>query len=166
MVSSAQKLASGINLGVLSKAQELKNRIWFAIAALIVYRLGSYIPLPGINPSVLEEIISRNAGGILGMFNMLSGGSLGRMTIFALAIMPYITASIIVQLMTVVSKTLETLKKEGDSGRRKINQYVRYATVCLALFQGFGVAIGLEGMTGHAGSVVLEPGFFFRVTSI
>lgn len=166
MASSAKKLASGINLGGLTKAQELKKRIWFAIGALIVYRIGAYIPLPGVNPSVLEEIISRNAGGILGMFNMLSGGSLGRMTIFALAIMPYITASIIIQLMTVVSKTLETLKKEGEAGRRKINQYVRYGTVILAAFQGFGVAVGLEGMSGQAGSVVMDPGFFFRITTV
>jgi preprotein translocase subunit SecY len=155
-----------INLSTLTKATELKKRLWFTLAALVVFRIGAYIPLPGIDPHVLETIISRSAGGILGMFNMLSGGSLGRMTIFALAIMPYITASIIIQLMTVVSKSLETLKKDGESGRRKINQYTRYATVLLASFQAFGVAVGLEGMNEFGSNVVVEAGLFFKLTTV
>jgi preprotein translocase subunit SecY len=149
-----------------TKAGDLKKRLRFLLLALIVFRFGAYIPIPGIDATVLADIASRNAGGILGMFNMLSGGSLGRMTIFALAIMPYITASIIIQLMTVVSKNLEAMKKEGDAGRRKMNQYTRYLTVLLAAFQGYGVAIGLESMTTGGGPVVPDPGAFFRLTAI
>jgi preprotein translocase subunit SecY len=155
-----------INLSSLTRASELKKRLWFTLVALVVFRIGAYIPLPGIDPHILETIISRSAGGILGMFNMLSGGSLGRMTIFALAIMPYITASIIIQLMTVVSKNLEALKKEGESGRRKINQYTRYATVILASLQAFGVAVGLEGMNKFGSEVVIHAGLFFRITTM
>jgi len=155
-----------INLSAFTKATELQNRLWFTLLALIVFRVGAYIPLPGIDPHVLEAIVSRSAGGILGMFNMLSGGSLGRMTIFALAIMPYITASIIIQLMTVVSKDLENLKKEGESGRRKINQYTRYATVFLAAIQAFGVSVGLEGMNRLGSDVVIQAGLFFRLTTV
>lgn len=166
MVSAAEKLASNINFGVLAKADELKKRIFFTLAALIVYRIGTYIPLPGIDPTILREIVSQNAGGILGMVNMFSGGALGRMTIFALAIMPYITASIIIQLMTVVSTNLANLKKEGESGRRKINQYTRYLTVFLASVQGWGIAVGLEGMIGSSGSAVQDPGLFFRFTTM
>src|SRR5579872_7135256 len=122
MASAAEQLAASINFGAFSKATELKNRIWFTLGALVVYRLGTYIPIPGIDPAILHDIFSRNAGGI-GMFDMFSGGALGRMTIFALNIMPYISASIIVQLLTAVSPTLEALKKEGEAGRKKINQY-------------------------------------------
>ncbi len=166
MSSTAEKLAANVNLGVFSQAKELKKRIWFTLGALVVYRIGAYIPLPNIDPHALSELMKHNAGGVLGMFNMLSGGALGRMTIFALNIMPYITASIIIQLMTVVSKNLEALKKEGETGRRKITQYTRYATVLLAAFQGMGIAVGLESMQGSSGSVVLDPGMFFRVTTI
>ncbi|MBN8532081.1 MAG: preprotein translocase subunit SecY [Alphaproteobacteria bacterium] len=166
MTSAAERLASSINLNVFSKASELKARLWFVLGALVVYRIGTYIPLPGIDPHILAEIFKQNSGGILGMFNMFSGGALGRMTIFALAIMPYISASIIMQLMTVVSKNLEALKKEGDSGRRKINQYTRIATVFLAAFQGYGIALGLEGMSGASGGAVIEPGMFFRATTV
>src|ERR1044072_7930888 len=139
MPLAAEQLASSINLSAFSKATELKSRIWFTLGALVIYRLGSFIPIPRIDPSTLQEVFSRNAGGILGMFDMFSGGALGRMTIFALNIMPYISASIIMQLMTAVSPQLEALKKEGEVGRKKINQYTRYGTVILALFQSFGI---------------------------
>ena len=129
MASAAEQLAASINFGAFSKATELKNRIWFTLGALVIYRLGTYIPLPGIDAGILQEIFKQNAGGILGMFDMFSGGALGRMTIFALNIMPYISASIIIQLLTAVSPTLENLKKEGESGRKKLNQYTRYGTV-------------------------------------
>ncbi|MBC7134624.1 MAG: preprotein translocase subunit SecY, partial [Oceanibaculum nanhaiense] len=166
MASAAEQLASQINFGAFSKATELKKRIWFTLGALIVYRLGTYIPIPGIDPVILAEIFRQNSGGILGMFDMFAGGALGRMTIFALNIMPYISASIILQLMTAVSPTLETLKKEGESGRKKINQYTRYLTVVLATAQAFGIVVGLEGMSGSAGSAVVDPGWFFRVTAV
>src|SRR5438270_4631 len=125
MASAAEQLASSINFSAFSKATELKSRIWFTLGALVIYRLGTYIPIPGIDPGILQDVFSRNAGGILGMFDMFSGGALGRMTIFALNIMPYISASIIIQLLTAVSPTLEALKKEGESGRKKLNQYTR-----------------------------------------
>lgn len=166
MVSTAQKLAAGFDFSVIGKAQELKKRIWFTLAVLIVYRLGTYVPLPGIDPHALNQVVSQNTGGILGMFNMFSGGALGRMTIFALSTMPYITASIIIQLMTVLFKHLESLKKEGESGRRKIMQYTRYATVLLSAFQGFGIAVGLESMGVSGSSVVINPGVFFKVTTV
>lgn len=166
MASAAGKVSSNINLGVLGQAKELKKRIWFTLAALIVYRFGTYIPLPNIDPNALSALMGQNSGGIAGILNMLSGGALGRMTIFALNIMPYITASIIMQLMTVVSTNMAALKKDGEAGRRKITQYTRYATVLLALVQGFGIAVGLEGMSGGGNSVVLEPGLFFRITTV
>src|SRR5246500_331198 len=131
MASAAEQLASSINFSAFSKATELKSRIWFTLGALVIYRLGTYIPIPGIDPAILQDLFSRNAGGILGMFDMFSGGALGRMTIFALNIMPYISASIIIQLLTAVSPTLEALKKEGESGRKKLNQYTRLGTVFL-----------------------------------
>src|SRR6185369_16640095 len=162
MASSAEQLAASINLSAFSKATELKSRIWFTLAALVVYRLGTYIPIPGIDPAILHEIFSSKAGGILGMFDMFSGGALGRMTIFALNIMPYISASIIIQLLTAVSPTLENLKKEGESGRKKLNQYTRYGTVLLAAVQSYGIAVGLEG----AHSAVIDPGLFFRLVTV
>src|SRR5256885_15639970 len=143
MASAAEQLASSLNLGAFAKATELKKRIWFTLAALVVYRLGSYIPIPGIDPAVLTQVFNSQRGGILGMFDMFSGGSLGRMTLFALNIMPYISAAIIMQLMTAVSPQLEQLKKEGEAGRKKINQYTRYCTVLLAAFPAFGIAVGL-----------------------
>src|SRR3989338_3674147 len=154
MSSAAEKLAANINLGVFGQAKELKKRIWFTLAALIVYSIGTYITLPNIDPHALEAMMRENAGGVLGMFNMFSGGALGRMTIFALNIMPYITASIIMQLMTSVSKNLEVLKKEGEAGRRKINQYTRYLTVVLAAFQGLGISGGLESMPAGSFSIL------------
>jgi preprotein translocase subunit SecY len=166
MASAAEQLAANINFSAFSKATELKNRIWFTLGALVIYRLGTYIPIPGIDPTILTEIFNRNAGGILGMFDMFSGGALGRMTIFALNIMPYISASIIVQLLTAVSPQLEALKKEGESGRKKINQYTRFGTVALAAVQAYGIAVGLEGLRGGAGSAVVDPGIFFRLVTV
>src|SRR5919199_5841456 len=166
MASAAEQLAANINFSAFAKATELKQRIWFTLGALIIYRLGTYIPIPGVNPTILQEIFSRNAGGILGMFDMFSGGALGRMTVFALNIMPYISASIIVQLLTAVSPTLEALKKEGEAGRKKLNQYTRYGTVLLAAVQSYGIAAGLEGMQGSAGLAVADPGLFFRVSTV
>ncbi|MEE3052016.1 MAG: preprotein translocase subunit SecY [Pseudomonadota bacterium] len=162
MASAAEQLASGMNFGAFAKATELKKRIWFTLGALIVYRLGTYIPLPGIDPVVLQDIFRQNQGGVLGMFDMFSGGALRRMTIFALNIMPYISSSIIMQLMTAVSPQLEALKKEGETGRKKINQYTRYGTVLIAAFQAYGISAGLEGMSSSAGPAVTDPGMFFR----
>jgi len=166
MASAAEQLASNFNLGAFAKATELKKRIWFTLGALIVYRLGTYIPLPGIDPGILAQIMKSNSGGILDMFDMFSGGALGRMTIFALTIMPYISASIIVQLMTAIVPSLEALKKEGEAGRKKLNQYTRYGTVGLAALQAFGIASGLEGMRSQFGSPVIDPGLFFRLTTM
>src|SRR5271167_4941923 len=166
MASAAEQLAASINLSAFAKASELKSRIWFTLGALVIYRLGTYIPIPGIDPAILQDVFSRNAGGILGMFDMFSGGALGRMTIFALNIMPYISASIIIQLLTAVSPTLEALKKEGESGRKKLNQYTRLGTVLLAAVQSYGIAVGLEGMHAGAQSAVLDPGLFFRLVTV
>ena len=166
MASAAEQFAANINFGAFAKATELKRRIWFTLGALIIYRLGTYIPVPGIDAEILGEVFRQNQGGILGMFDMFAGGALGRMTIFALNIMPYISASIIMQLMTTVSPHLEQLKKEGEAGRKKMNQYTRYGTVLLAALQGYGIAAGLEGMTGPSGPVVIDPGLFFRATTV
>ena len=161
MSSAAEQLASNLNLSAFSKATELKKRIWFTLGALLVYRLGTYIPLPGIDAAALDKIFQHNQTGILGMVNMFSGGALSRMAIFALNIMPYISASIIIQLMTTVSPHLEQLKKEGEQGRQQINQYTRYGTVILAALQAYGMGVGLEGQ-----GVVLDPGWFFRATTV
>src|ERR1051325_1743740 len=166
MASAAEQLAASINLSAFSKATELKSRIWFTLAALVVYRLGTYIPIPGIDPAILHEIFSSKAGGILGMFDMFSGGALGRMTIFALNIMPYISASIIIQLLTAISPSLEALKKEGESGRKKLNQYTRYGTVGLAAVQSWGIAVGLEGSNSSRGAIVPDPGLFFEASVV
>jgi preprotein translocase subunit SecY len=162
MVSAAEQLAANLNFSALAKAEELKKRIWFTLGALLVYRFGTYIPLPGIDPTAWDQIFRTQAGGILGMFNMFAGGGIHRMAIFALNIMPYISASIIIQLMTTVSPTLEQLKKEGEQGRKVINQYTRYLTVLLAVFQAYGISLGLEG----AGNVVSDPGWFFRIATV
>ena len=167
MASAAEQLAAQFNFAALGKATELKKRLWFTLGALVVYRLGTYIPIPGIDPAVLSDIVQQQAGGILGIFNVFAGGALGRMTIFALNIMPYISASIMIQLMTTVSPTLEQWKKEGESGRRKITQYTRYGTVILAALQGLGIAVGLEGMTGSNNvGAVIDPGLMFRFTTV
>ena len=131
MASAAEQLASHISFANFAKATELKKRIWFTLGALIIYRLGTYIPIPGIDPAILEDIFRQQAGGILGMFDMFAGGALGRMTIFALNVLPYISSSIIIQLMTTVSPRLDQLKKEGEQGRKKLNQYTRYGTCLL-----------------------------------
>ncbi len=162
MVSAAEQLAANLNFGALAKAEELKKRIYFTLAALIVYRVGTYIPMPGINPDTFAEAFKQASQGILGLFNMFSGGAVERMAIFALNIMPYISASIILQLLTSVSKQLEALKKEGEAGRKIINQYTRYLTFVLAAAQAYGIAIGLEG----AGNIVAEPGWFFRISTV
>ena len=166
MVSAAEQLASSMNFGVIAKATELKKRIWFTLGLLIVYRLGTYIPLPGIDPQIMSDIFRQNSGGILGMFDMFAGGALSRMSIFALNIMPYISASIIVQLLTAVLPSLEALKKEGEAGRKKLNQYTRYGTVLLALAQSYGIAVGLEGMQSSVGGAVIDPGAFFRIVTV
>ncbi len=166
MASAAEQLAANFNFGAFSKAKELKARLWFTLGALIVYRLGTYIPLPGIDPAILGDIFKQNAGGILGMFDMFAGGALQRMTIFALNIMPYISASIIMQLMTAIVPAMEQLKKEGEQGRKKINQYTRYGTVFLAAVQAYGLAVGVENMQGAQGSAVIDPGLFFRITTV
>ena len=156
-----------MNFSAFSKAEELKKRLWFTVFALIVFRLGTFIPLPGIDPHVLSDIFSRNSGGILGMFNMFAGGALERMTIFALNIMPYISASIIIQLGQSVVPSLAALKKEGEAGHRKVTQMTRYLTVLITIVQGYGIAVGLESMTGSAGiSAVVNPGFVFKFTTI
>ena len=166
MASAAEQLAANLNFGAFAKAKELQRRLLFAFGALVVYRLGTYIPLPGIDTDVIAEIFEQQANGILGMFNMFAGGALGRMTIFALNIMPYISAAIIIQLGTAVVPSLAQLKKEGEAGRKKINQYTRYGTVLLAAAQAYGIAVGLEGFQGQTGGAVLEPGMFFRLTTV
>jgi preprotein translocase subunit SecY len=162
MASAAEQLASNLNFAAFAKAEDLKKRIWFTIGALLVYRLGTYIPLPGINPDAFAQAFSSQSKGVLGMFNMFAGGAVQRMAIFALGIMPYISASIIMQLMTSVIPSLEALKKEGEQGRKIINQYTRYGTVLLALIQAYGISIGLEGGNG----IVNDPGMFFRISTV
>ena len=166
MASAAEQLAANLNLGVLSKATELKQRIWFTLGALIVYRIGTYIPIPGVDAAVMTEMLQQHGGGILGMFDNFTGGALRRMTVFALNIMPYISASIIVQLMTAAIPSWETLKKEGEQGRKKLNQYTRYLTVFIAMFQSYGIAVGLESMHGSFGPAVMAPGWFFRFSCV
>jgi preprotein translocase subunit SecY len=149
-------------LGKTGKFGDLWRRLWFLLGALLVYRIGAHIPVPGIDPTRLAELFQGQQGGILGIFNLFSGGALSRFTIFALGIMPYISSSIIMQLMAIAVPSLEQLKKEGEAGRRKITQYTRYGTVALALFQGFGIAIALESQAG----LVLDPGMLFRLTTV
>ena len=149
MASAAEQLAANLNFGAFAKAEALKKRIWFTLGALLVYRLGTYIPVPGINPEALAQAFNNAQTGIIGMFNMFSGGAVGRMAIFALGVMPYISASIIMQLMTSVIPTLDQLKKEGEQGRKVINQYTRYGTVILAALQAYGIALGLAGRHQH-----------------
>lgn len=164
MASSAEKLASSVNFGLISRADDLKRRLWFVLGALIAYRIGTYIPLPGLDSAMMAKLFGqRSTGGILDVFNLFSGGAFQRMTIFALNVMPYITMSIIVQLLTALSPSLTQLKKEGEAGRRKLAQYTRYGAVFMATFQGFGIANFLQGSFGDA---VLNPGWFFTMTTI
>jgi preprotein translocase subunit SecY len=156
LATSANQLAKSGKFG------DLRRRLVFLLLALVVYRLGAHIPVPGIDPNQLQQLFKGQQGGILNLFNMFSGGALQRFTVFALGIMPYISASIIMQLMTYVVPTLESLKKEGEAGRRKITQYTRYGTLGLALFQSLGIAVALEGTSG----LVLHPGFGFRMTTV
>ena len=166
MASAVEQLAKNANWGSFAKATELKQRILFVLGALLVYRLGTYVPIPGIDVMVWKDIFSQKGGDILDMFNMFSGGALQRMTIFALNIMPYISASIIMQLASSISPQLEAMKKEGESGRTRINQYTRYLTVLLAAVQAYGLAVGLESLQGSTGSAVIDPGMFFRVSTV
>jgi preprotein translocase subunit SecY len=162
MASAAEQLAANINWSAFSKADELKKRIWFTLGALVVFRLGTYIPLPGIDATAFENAFNGQKQGVLDMFNMFSGGAVQRMAVFALNIMPYISASIIIQLLSSVIPSLEAIKKEGEAGRKTLNQYTRYLTVVLAIFQAYGISIGLEGRPG----IVTEPGFMFRLSTI
>ncbi|MBW4985321.1 preprotein translocase subunit SecY [Mameliella sp. CS4] len=157
MVSAAEQMAANTSWAALGKATDLRNRIFFTLALLIVYRLGTYIPVPGIDGAALQEFVEQAGQGVAGMVSMFTGGALGRMGIFALGIMPYISASIMVQLLTAMVPALEQLKKEGEQGRKKINQYTRYGTVALAVIQSYGLAVSLE-----AGDLVTDPGWFFR----
>jgi preprotein translocase subunit SecY len=163
MASAAEQLARNLNFGTFAKAKALQQRIWFTLGALIVYRLGTYIPVPGIDPDAFRQMFQQGAAqGVLGMFDMFAGGAVQRMAIFALNLLPYITASIVVQILTTASPRLEALKKEGEAGRRKINQYTRYLAVVFCTVQAYSIAIGLEGSQG----VVLNPGWFFRLTTV
>ena len=162
MASAAEQLASNLNFAAFAKAEDLKKRIWFTLGAMLVYRLGTYIPLPGINPEAFAQAFKQQSGGVLGMFNMFAGGAVERMAIFALGIMPYISASIIMQLMTSVIPSLEALKKEGEQGRKIINQYTRYGTVLLAIVQSYGISVGLES----GNNMVTHPGLFFQLSTV
>ena len=167
MASAAEQMAAGLNFGAFGKATELKKRIWFTLGALVIYRLGTFIPIPGIDQQIFQQIFEQQSSGILGMFNVFAGGAVERMTIFALNIMPYISAAIIMQLLTAVVPSLEALKKEGEAGRKKINQYTRYGTVLLAAVQAYGIAVSLQGATGQGGSqVVTNPGLFFQFSTV
>ena len=162
MTSAAEQFAQNMTLSSFAKAEELKKRLLFTLAALVVYRLGTYVPLPGINPDAYANNFQQQTGGLLGTLNIFAGGAVERMAIFALNIMPYISASIILQLMTAVVPSLEKIKKDGEQGRRQINQYTRYLTVFLATLQGYFIAVNLQGQAG----VVTSPGLFFVVTTV
>ncbi len=162
MASAAEQLAQNLSFSTFSKAEELKKRIWFTLGALIVYRLGTYIPLPGINFEAYAQAFETQSQGAIGLLNVFNGGAVERLAIFALGIMPYISASIIMQLMTSVVPSLEALKKEGEQGRKTINQYTRYGTVLLGTLQAYGIAVGLEGSQG----IVADPGWFFRASTV
>lgn len=162
MASAAEQLAANLNWGSFLKAQELHKRLWFTLGALLVYRLGTYVPVPGIDAAALAKAFSNAQSGFVGLFNMFAGGAVSRMALFALGIMPYISASIIVQLLSSVIPSWEQIKKEGESGRKILNQYTRFLTLALAIVQAFGIAVGLEAQTG----LVTDPGMMFRVSTI
>jgi preprotein translocase subunit SecY len=167
MASAADQMAANLSMASFAKATDLKKRLWFTLGALIVFRLLSFVPLPGIDPRALSTLFDTTRGTVLDFFNTFSGGSLERMSLIALGVMPYITASIVVQLASSMSPTLAALKKEGESGRKKINQYTRYGTVLLCAVQGWFIAVGLEGWgQGSTGSAVLDPGLMFRITTV
>src|SRR6201992_466329 len=163
MASAAEQLAANMNFGTFQKATELHKRLWFTLIALVVYRVGTYIPIPGIDPDQFAKLFEGQAGGFLGMFNMFSGGAVSRMAVFSLNVMPYISASIIVQLLGTIYPPWEQLRKEGgEAGRKQLNQYTRYLTVVLALFQSFAIAMGLL----HSPGLVDEPGPFFIISTV
>ena len=162
MASAAEQLARNLSFSTFSKAKELQKRIFFTLGALLVYRLGTYIPIPGIDPDAFAATFQQAQGGIFGLFNMFAGGAVERLAIFALNLIPYITASIVIQVMSTASPRLEALKKEGESGRRKLNQYTRYLTVVFCAVQAYGIAVGLEASEG----VVADPGWFFRISTV
>jgi preprotein translocase subunit SecY len=163
MASAAEQLARNLNFSTFSKAKALQQRIWFTLGALLVYRLGTFIPVPGIDPDAFRATFEQSQQGIIGMFNMFAGGAVERMAIFALNLIPYITASIVVQVVSTASPRLEALKKEGgEAGRRKMNQYTRYLAVVFCAVQAYGIAVGLEASQG----VVLNPGWFFRISTV
>jgi len=167
MASAAEQMAANLSFANFSKATELKKRLWFTLGALIVFRLVSFVPLPGIDPTALNSLFQQTQGGVLDFFNMFSGGALARMSLIALCVTPYITASIIVQLLTSLVPSFMALKKEGDSGRKTLNQYTRYGTVFLTAVQGYGIAVGLESWgAGQGVAAVIDPGMFFRITTV
>ncbi|MDQ4088038.1 MAG: preprotein translocase subunit SecY [Pseudomonadota bacterium] len=167
MATTADQMAANLSLANFAKATDLKKRLWFTLGALILFRLLSFVPLPGIDPRSLAQLFETTRGGVLDFFNMFSGGSLERMSLIALGVMPYITASIVMQLATTMSPTLAQLKKEGEAGRKKINQYTRYGTVFLCAIQGYFMAVALESWgASEGGSAVLDPGMMFRITTV
>jgi len=167
MASAAEQMASKLSFANFSKATELKSRIWFTLGALVVFRLISFVPLPGIDPLALSSLFEQTRGGVLDFFNMFSGGALERMSLIALGVTPYITASIVVQLLTSLVPSFMALKKEGEAGRKTLNQYTRYGTVFLTIVQGYGIAVGLEGWgAGQGVSAVIDPGWFFRISTV
>ena len=166
MVSAAEKLANNISWSAFGKASELKSRLLFTLGVLLIFRLGTFLPIPGINPGALQQFFEQQSSGILGVFDTFSGGALGRMGIFALGVMPYISASIIMTLMQSSIPSLKALKEQGSKGRKKIIQYSRYLTVIISALQGYGVAVGLESMQTTTGNIVIDPGLFFKMTTV
>ena len=167
MASAAEQMAANLSFANFSKATALKSRIWFTLGALVVFRLISFVPLPGIDPLALSSLFEQTRGGVLDFFNMFSGGALERMSLIALGVTPYITASIVVQLLTSLVPSFMALKKEGEAGRKTLNQYTRYGTVFLTIVQGYGIAVGLEGWgAGQGVSAVIDPGWFFRISTV
>ena len=166
MATTAEKLAGNLNFGALGQATELRNRLLFTLGVLIIFRLGTFLPIPGINPIALQQFFEQQSSGILGIFDTFSGGALGRMGIFALGIMPYISSSIIMTLLQNSVPHLKALKNQGTKGKMKRLQYARYATVLIAALQGYGVSIGLESMQTAYGNIVINPGLFFKITTV
>ncbi len=167
MATRADQIAANLDLSKIGQATDLKKRIWFTIGALIIFRLLSFIPLPGVDPAAMAELFKSAQGGVLDIFNTFSGGALERMSLIALGVMPYITASIVVQMASALSPTLAAIKKDGESGRKKLNQYTRYGAVALAIVQGYVIASGLEAQSLSKGvSAVVDPGMMFRIGAV